>query len=991
VLLAGSARAAHPVVERLTDYPPDELLTVENGSVKRITADGQAIWKWRIPNGQTSHLSLRTNHPLFGRLRYYDRLQMQYRIASGEIHSLELNALGHVSGPRQYKVHNFRIAIATTPREVWHHGQLDLARPYWFPWDKPDGEGEEGYFRFKAMATAPGTVVELTELKLIRGVVYLKPDYELPITWPVKKLLDDGSAAYTMEFRVLNSSGRPTDITAQILSKHARFRVALDKARESVKASRVATFTLTATLPRADVEATAELYCEPLRLAFAAAHHPEATTWWSGRLVRPLSKGIRRQAILSQADLQYLRERIQGNDEAFKTLIGFGRIVARADEFVAKTLQTIPLSYNHVRNSYPRPWKPGTIMSEAVNAETGERRIGDHIAGAVWREYLACTGQATYYCGLAYALTQDEKYARKAVELMRLYARQYAQHKWHCLFDPPFFRGMPIQSSSRIASNSSYGSNWEFKWFCKMASLVADSPSWTPADRTLIYEGFVLPYAPELAKLPGHISNMTDITNHNLLLLGIVFDDAHLVYLATRRDCGLISRLQDIDPDGFSSEGRPLNYHHAAASEYLPSVTHLANSGLKIDYGKERILAAIRMPFYRATLTGQVPNTGDCGRGMAVRATALADILAGVAPNEKWLTDAGRGSTLPAKIRRHKLGLKHERNRWKRLLETKPRLFRDAGFAILRTGTTPETQVMLTLDYGRNVFHGALDRNQITLFAFGKIFTHGSGSLYNAGSGGIQYNDDPRLKSFNNGRVSLASNVLVVDQTSQLSCVGELLAWSDKPDFQVAVSRVDGIRPGVCHTRGVVLTDGLILVLDRVVSADEHAYDLLYHNFGDLAFGKGWKTSPSPPLGTTGNYENIVDPVSLSGSGPLRATWDLTRQYPRWNKRLKVDEAALPPIHLDLWQLPVEGGRFYSGVTGLNNSNTMMMSDRAPSVLQRVRARRVGFATLLEPFKHSSRVAELEREGDGVVATLAGGKTITVSLDALIENHAVRQ
>ena len=30
-----------------------------------------------------------------------------------------------------------------------------------------------------------------------------------------------------------------------------------------------------------------------------------------------------------------------------------------------------------------------------------------------------------------------------------------------------------------------------------------------------------------------------------------------------------------------------------------------------------------------------------------------------------------------------------------------------------------------------------MDRNQITLCAFGRVFTHGTGSLYNAGSGGI--------------------------------------------------------------------------------------------------------------------------------------------------------------------------------------------------------------------------------------------------------------
>lgn len=990
--VVGNIHAAHPVVERLGDYPVDELIAVENGSVEQAKVGGRTAWRWRIDAGQTSRLSIRHDHPLFDRLRYYDRLQMQYRVAEGEIHSLELDALGHVTGPRQYKVHNFRIAISTTPRAVWHHEELDLARPYWFPWDTSDGEGEDGYFRFEAMAIAPDTVIELADVSLMRGLIYLKPDYELPVTWPVKTVNDDGSVTHSMTFRVLNTSGCPTDITARVESQHKHFHVSLDSASQPVEASRIATFNLAATISRHDIQGTPELYTEPLRIVFSTSHRPEVTTWWLGRLVRPLSQNLRRQVILSDSDVEFLREKIKANDDPVKRLIEYDKIIARADEFVAKTLQTIPLSYGHVRNGYPRPWRPGDVMSEAVNPETGERRFGDHTAGAVWREYLAYSGQATYYTGLAYLLTEDERYAQKAIELMRLYAQQYAQRKWHNLFEPPYFRGMPILTSSRIASNSSYGSNWEFKWFCKMASMIADSPSWTDEDRQLVYEGFVLPYVTELAKLPGHISNQTDITNHNLLVLGIVFDDAHMVYLATQRDCGLISRLQDIDADGFSSEGRPLNYHHAAADEYLPSVTHLENSGLKIAYGKERILAAVRMPFYRATLSGLVPNTGDCGRGQRIGPNRLADILAGIAPDQKWLVDAGRGSTIPAKLRRHRQGIQPERDRWKKLLENGPRLFPHAGFAILRAGDTPETQIMLTLDYGRNVFHGALDRNQITLFAFGKVFTHGPGSLYNAGSGGIKYNEDPRLKSFNDGRVSLANNVIVVDQTSQLTCVGQLLAWSDRPDFQVAVSRVNGIRPGVSHTRGVVLTNGTVLIFDRVESDEDHEVDFVYHNFGELTFAQGWQTSPTTSPGKTGNYDNLVDPVRLQGNGSLKATWDLTRQYPHWRKDMKVDESSLPPIHLAFWHLPIDGGRLFSGSTGLNNSNTMIISDQAPSIIHRVSAKQVEYVTVLEPYKEKTSVASVERDANQrIIVTWTNGKEMKTSIDELIAGHAFQK
>lgn len=992
-IAAVSARAAvlPPPVRPLLEAPAEALFSVENGTIELAEMEGAQVLRWHINTGQTSHLALRKDHPLFAQLRYYDRLQCRYRIASGEISALKLNAVGHVNGPRQYKVHNFRIAIVTTPREVWLHEELDLARPYWFPWDDPDGEGEDGYFRFEAMATADDTVIELADPRLVRGLIYLKPDYELPVTWPVLTRREDGAATYTLEYKVLNASGRPADITARIVSPHQRFDVSLNQQSESVKAGKVASFTVTAEIGAAEMAAAPELYQEPLRVEFAPKHRPDATTVWMGRLVKPLTSLQRRQVVIAQDDLAALRRAVAEQDAELLRAIDYDTVLAQADAFVEKTLQTVPRSYSHVCNRYPHPWRPGDIMSEAVNTETGERRIGDELAGRVWREYLAYSGQASYYTGLAYALSRDEKYALKALELMRLYAEQYAERKWHNLFDPPYFRGEPIQASSRLASNSSYGSNWDFKWICEMISLVADSPSWTDEDRRFIYEKFVLPYATELAKLPGLISNQTDITNHNLLLLGIVFDDAYLVWIATQRDCGLVSRLRDIDEDGFSSEGRPLNYHYAAASEYLPSVTHLENSGLAVDYGKERILEAMRMPFARATLTGQVPNAGDCGRGQRVGPVHLADILVGIAPEQEWLLDIGRNSTLSAKLRNHEAGRTPRSDSWRSMLETSPRLFRQAGLAILRSGDTAEEQVMLTLDYGRSVFHGALDRNQITLSAFGKIFTHGPGTRYNAGRGGIQYNDDPRLLTFDGGRVSLAHNVIVVDRISLRNCIGRLLAWSPRPDFQAAVSRVDGIQPGVAHTRGVVLTRGVVIMLDRVESEDEHLYDNVYHNFGELTLGQGWSGSAAAPLGDTGNYDNVVDPQQLSGDGVFRANWDLTRQYPYWRENNKVDEATLPPIRLAFWRLPVAGATLYSGVTGLNNCNTGIMSDRAPTIIHRVRARNAEFATVLEPYKTDRRVSGLEQAADGAVrVTFTEGDPVVVSLEQLIERFEVQ-
>ena len=199
-------------------------------------------------------------------------------------------------------------------------------------------------------------------------------------------------------------------------------------------------------------------------------------------------------------------------------------------------------------------------------------------------------------------------------------------------------------------------------------------------------------------------------------MLGLAFKDANIVRFALLSDPGLLRRLADITADGFSSEGRPLNYHFAAMEEYLSTIGFISRSGMDVEINKKNLAAAVRMPFQRAALNGIVPLTGDSGRGSSIGAIKYADELYEFMP-EAWLKQAGMGTTLSFKIKDEK----PENGAWKSLLETKPVLFKDAGFAILRTGDTIEDQIMVTLDYGKNVFHAHLDRNQMTLMAFGKI------------------------------------------------------------------------------------------------------------------------------------------------------------------------------------------------------------------------------------------------------------------------------
>lgn len=969
---------------RLDASNPLKLFTVTAGSCTAVTGSQGRVFIWRPQVGETARLTLRSDVPVFSRLRYFDRLQCEFRLRSGEINSLDLRAKGHVSGARQYKLHQWTLAVRTTCRDDWQFRDIDLTRPNWFEWDSPDGTGDEALFQLETMGLAPNTVIELRNLRLVRGVAVLKPDYELPVTWPVKTTNADGSITYTATYQVLNASGQPDRLTAAVVSTHQRFSVAIAKPTVEVKAAGIATFTLTAVMSKADIAATDDLYAEPLRLSFTFTRHPDAAVYWQGMLVRPLSSNIHRQVVLPERELATAKAALAAGNTDMQRLLNIGRLRAIADDFCTKRLAHIPVGNAHVTNAYPTNWQPAEIMPDAVNTKTGERQSGTALAGTAWKEYLGYSGQACENLGMAYLLTGEEQYARKAIELFTLYGRQYTELAWRNMFDPPWNAGPNILGSSRVAGNSTYGTNWYFKDHCRLLSMIADSPSWTLEQRQLVYTGFVLPLATEMMKVYPPISNQSDITNHDLLLLGLACDDAGLVREALYRDAGLLKRLDDLDADGFSSEGRPINYHFGEMDEFLPSLAYLANASLRIELPRKRLLAAFRMPYYRAALDGRVPNSGDCGRWQAVGVNARADYLSDLFPEEAWLGEIGGMTTLAKKVRASSTPMPSDPQAWKRLLDTEPRLFPAAGMAILRTGTTPETQIMVTLDYGRSVFHNALDRNQITLYAFGKIFSHGPGSLYNAGTNGMTRRRDARLESFI-GSGSLGHNVILVDAQNQRVGSGELLAWSAQPAYQVAVSRVPAITDGVSHTRGVVLTEGIVILLDRLESTRHHTYDFIYHNFGFCTLAEGWIATPeAQPLASTANYGSIGNLQRLHGDGPVRLNWDLSAQLPPAELIKRKEQRPLPMVGLRLWHLARPGDALFTGVTGMNNPNTATVPDDAPSFIHRVTGSTVQFFTVLEPYTGTSRVTAVSPAGKGVAITLNDGKRVVVSFDALI-------
>jgi len=72
----------------LETYDPTILWETVNSSLEKIDENGEAELRWTLQPGEGGILKMKPEHPLFSRLRYFDRLEFEFRIVSGHLDSM---------------------------------------------------------------------------------------------------------------------------------------------------------------------------------------------------------------------------------------------------------------------------------------------------------------------------------------------------------------------------------------------------------------------------------------------------------------------------------------------------------------------------------------------------------------------------------------------------------------------------------------------------------------------------------------------------------------------------------------------------------------------------------------------------------------------------------------------------------------------------------------------------------------------------------------
>ncbi len=437
--------------------------------------------------------------------------------------------------------------------------------------------------------------------------------------------------------------------------------------------------------------------------------------------------------------------------------------------------------------------------------------------------------------GLAYAFTDDTRYAEKAREILLAYGEKYRSFPLHNS------RGQKSRSAGRLYAQTLD----EAVDIIKVAwgyDLIYDSGVFSEADRETIESGYLRAVAEVIQRNDAGISNWQSWHNAGLAAIGFCLRDSALASLATYGEHGLQFQLNNsILPDGFWYEGTAA-YHFYALNALRWTVEAAWHSGIDFyDNAAYKSLYDAPMLYVFPDLTFPAVNDSDVfsltGRD------ELYELAHARFGDERYVAIATHGnrSSLEALM-------------WgvDELPQAPPlalpsHTFKGLGATVLRAGQGDD-QTYVHLDWGpHGGGHGHPDKLALILYAMGSELAPDPGRLaYGASLQGSWY------------KQTVAHNTVVVDEHSQAAAEGRLLLFHDGEMARIARAECDTAYPGVMLRRTVVLADDYLLDIFDYEADEEHTADFVYHNVGEHA--PLVETAPQEgPLGEGSGYQHITD------------------------------------------------------------------------------------------------------------------------------------
>ena len=437
-------------------------------------------------------------------------------------------------------------------------------------------------------------------------------------------------------------------------------------------------------------------------------------------------------------------------------------------------------------------------------------------ARALYNQEMAYAARSL---GQAYALTGDERYARRAAEILVGFAGRYKA--W---------------GGGGHAVLYMLRESYAFLVPCTTAyDYIYDSGVLTQEDRRKIEEDFfrvAAEYYSNHADTNGRMNNRGAIHNHSVMCIGVAIADKGFVDQALNSPYSGFHALAagTFDSDGFAREG--FGYHTYTVSGLSPIAEMAYRVGVNVykDPNYRRIFEAPP----RMLLPGEEAMPRDY-RIACKRFTEIGHPMA-----YPFGKEAEEGPPVPSY------------------------LFRDFGYGVLRSGQGKD-QSYLSMTFGREAMfmgHAPAVKFGLVYYANGQLMTPMGAAKYG------------RELCGGWSRRALAHNTVNVDDGDQWGRnQGELVAFETTPRVQMMRATNSGAYGDVTLDRTLFLTDAYVVDLSGA-RADEgkHRYDLCYRVRGDWNCEKPSRRHEGP-LGAGYGYQYLTNVRSARTDDMWTAHW----------------------------------------------------------------------------------------------------------------------
>ena len=555
----------------------------------------------------------------------------------------------------------------------------------------------------------------------------------------------------------------------------------------------------------------------------------------------------------------------------------------------------------------------------------GEYRDVDFMGVDLDRDYRAGEHNTvlsrTKTLALAFALTEDKRFSRAALDIMGKYREKYFTWDW-----------LDLDASTQTIDRgrlhfAKYMETYGFKYMAEAIEILRATGGVSEQEANRIETELLIPAFVEITDYRmGTLCRQTGITVA-ALAGGLICRHAPLVAFAVKSPYGYFSlRRWGATADGIS------HGHGYSQTGYTGRTTEIAELlyRLGIDTFDHELKRLIDGSFWWSM-------PGEPGSIAAQLLTAARHY-----PDPLYRTYARRSllDGEPPEI----VGNKPE------LSSVSSVNFPNSGYSILRRPFDGET-LEAEFRWGMPDNRGSFSVLSLGLDCYGYHCQSYPGHFH-WGSTDLHHN----------WQIQTASHsTLVVDSHNQsgmkdyfkdhyMPHPSEQLYFKDGKDAAVTVAYNDRIYPGVKIWRTVCVLDGAFLVIDMLRSESEHTYDRWFHGVPDHSNGRDGFTidlkQRAESLGTEDGYGMVSNLSSAITTDDFGSDWIVPANGGQ--KQFTLSARVLN-------ETPVEV------VHGFEWSRQFSTPEKEFMLLRRTKARNADFIVLFEPHRGKSKLTRFER------------------------------